>query len=57
MDVVLPVWKAGISGGYLTELVVTGGDTFRETSRRYFVNRGELKITAPIHGAIVLVNK
>jgi alpha-glucosidase len=54
MDVVLPVWKIGISGGSLTELIVTGADTFQETSRRYFVSRGELKITVPIQGAVVL---
>jgi hypothetical protein len=54
-EVTLPVWKVGISGGYVTERIVTGGDTFRETARRYFVNRGELKIVVPIYGAVVLV--
>ncbi|MCL2577555.1 MAG: glycoside hydrolase family 13 protein [Defluviitaleaceae bacterium] len=55
MEVSLPVWKIGISGGYVTERIKTGGDTFRETSRRYFVSRGELKIIVPIYGAMVLV--
>jgi len=55
LEVSLPVWKAGISGGYVTERIKTGGDTFSETGRRYFVSRGELKIVVPMFGAIVLV--
>ncbi|MCL1885040.1 MAG: glycoside hydrolase family 13 protein [Defluviitaleaceae bacterium] len=57
LEVTLPVWKIGISGGYLTEEIVTGGDLVRETSKRYYVARGELKITIPMHGAVVLVEK
>lgn len=56
-EVSLPVWKVGISGGYLTECIATGGDTFRETSKRYFVSRGELKITIHGQGAVVLIGK
>jgi alpha-glucosidase len=55
MDVSLPVWKIGVSGGYLTERIITGGNTFRETTKRYYVSRGELKMTVPINGAVVLV--
>jgi alpha-glucosidase len=55
MEVSLPVWKVGISGGYVTELIKTGGDNFQETTKRYFVSLGELKITVPIFGSVVLV--
>ncbi|MCL2386910.1 MAG: glycoside hydrolase family 13 protein [Defluviitaleaceae bacterium] len=55
MEVTLPVWKIGIANGYMTEIIATGGDNFRETSRRYFVNRGELKATIPMQGAMVFV--
>ncbi|MCL2048214.1 MAG: glycoside hydrolase family 13 protein [Defluviitaleaceae bacterium] len=55
MEVTLPVWKVGISGGYVTERIVTGADTFSETSRRFFVTRGELKIVVPIYGSVVLI--
>ncbi|MCL1862001.1 MAG: alpha amylase C-terminal domain-containing protein, partial [Defluviitaleaceae bacterium] len=54
-EVTLPVWKAGISGGYLTEKISTGDDTFQETSRRYYVSRGELKITLSPQSSVVLV--
>ncbi|MCL2216800.1 MAG: glycoside hydrolase family 13 protein [Defluviitaleaceae bacterium] len=57
MEVTLPVWKIGISGGYLTERFATGGDAFRETSRRYFVSLGEVKLIVPIHGSIVLTGE
>jgi len=53
-EVTLPVWKAGISGGYLTEKISTGQDSFQETSRRYFVSRGELKLTMPPCSSVVL---
>jgi len=55
MEVAIPVWKIGIADGYVTELVQTGGDTFSETARKYFVSRGELKITVPINGSVVLM--
>jgi alpha-glucosidase len=55
MEVSLPVWKIGISGGYVTECISTGGSTFREPAKRYFVSRGELKVIVPIHGSMVLV--
>ncbi|MCL1843425.1 MAG: glycoside hydrolase family 13 protein [Defluviitaleaceae bacterium] len=55
MEVTLPVWKLGISGGYVTEKIITGSDIFRETNRRYFITRGELKITVPMQGTAVLV--
>jgi len=55
MEVMLPVWKSGIANGYLTEHFVTGGDSFFETSRKYFVSRGEVKIIVPIQGSVVLV--
>ncbi|MCL1845542.1 MAG: glycoside hydrolase family 13 protein [Defluviitaleaceae bacterium] len=55
MAVALPVWKTGISGGYITEKIRTGDDTFSELKKSYFVSRGEVKITVPAHGAVVLV--
>ncbi|MCL2224668.1 MAG: glycoside hydrolase family 13 protein [Defluviitaleaceae bacterium] len=55
LDVTLPVWKIGISDGELTERMQTGGNTFRQTAKRYPVSNGELKITVPILGTVVLV--
>jgi alpha-glucosidase len=55
MEILLPVWKIGMASGCLTEKIVTGADTFRESSKRYYVNRGELKIIVPIYGAVVLI--
>ena len=57
MDVTLPVWKIGVSGGHLIERIKTGGGDFQETAKRYFVSRGELKITVPIYGSVVLVQE
>ncbi|MCL2356907.1 MAG: glycoside hydrolase family 13 protein [Defluviitaleaceae bacterium] len=53
-DVSIPVWKIGVSGGYLTEKIRTGNDEVCETKRSYFVSRGEVKVTVPEYGAIVL---
>jgi len=55
MEVTLPVWKIGIQSGHLTERLSTGGDNFQETSRKHPVNKGEIKIIVPLHGAVVLV--
>ena len=55
MEVVLPIWKIGLYDGYVTECLATGADTFRDTSKKYFVNQGEVKIIVPIQGAVVLV--
>ncbi|MCL2839136.1 MAG: glycoside hydrolase family 13 protein [Defluviitaleaceae bacterium] len=55
MEVVLPVWKIGVSSGCLTERIATGGDNFRETLKKHAVNNGEVKLIVPIQGAIVLV--
>ena len=54
IDISLPVWKVGISNGYVTQLMVTGEDMFQETMRRYHVNKGETKVTVPEYGAIIL---
>jgi len=54
MEVTLPVWKIGISGGQLTERIVTGGDTFRENVRYHDVINGEVSLTVPMYGAVVL---
>ena len=54
VEVDLPVWKICIAGGYLVELITTSDETFRETSRRYPVRQGEVKLMVPAFGAIVL---
>jgi len=55
MEVTLPVWKIGVSKGFLKERLVTGGDAFHETLRKHPVSQGGVKLTVPIHGAVVLV--
>jgi alpha-glucosidase len=55
-DVVLPVWKAGIAGGYLTERLSTGAGGFRENAKKYHANRGEVKRVLPPTSAVVLVS-
>jgi alpha-glucosidase len=53
-DVILPVWRAGLLGGYLQERLATGDSSFRENSKRYHVSKGEVRLTLPPVSAVVL---
>jgi len=54
LEVVLPVWKLGVYGGQLMQLIVTCDDGFHRDSIWYPVSNGELRITVPGFGAVVL---
>ena len=53
-EVVLPVWKFGIIEGQLMQLIVTCDDNFHRDVVWHHVAAGELKLTVPGYGAIVL---
>ena len=54
IEVVLPVWKLGVMGGQMMQLVLTCDDGFHRDNIWHPVCDGELRITAPGHGAVVL---
>jgi len=54
MDVVLPVWKAGLSGGVLTSLITTGNDTFSENAHTYQVHMGDVGLTVGANASMIL---
>ena len=47
VDVMVPVWKTGITHGYLECAISTGGGGFREGGDRAYVSLGELRLTVP----------
>jgi len=54
MDVVLPVWKIGVTDGQFLQLIITCDDGFHRDSIWHQVNQGELRTTVPGFGAVVL---
>jgi len=54
MDVVIPVWKLGVTDGQFLQLIVTCDGGFHRDGIWYTVNGGELRITVPAVGAIIL---
>jgi len=54
IEVVLPVWKLGITKGQLMQLIVTCDDDFHRDIIWHPVVDGELRITVPGFGAMVL---
>jgi len=54
LEVVLPVWKLGVTEGQFLQLIVTCDDGFHRDNIWYGVNQGELGITVPGFGALVL---
>ena len=55
VEVMVPVWKTGVTNGYLTAKVETTGGKFYATERRFKANLGELKLNLEGNSAIVLV--
>jgi len=54
IEVALPVWKLGIVGGQMMQLLVTCDDEFHRDCIWHTVTSGELKLTVPGFGAVVL---
>ncbi|MCL2570881.1 MAG: glycoside hydrolase family 13 protein [Defluviitaleaceae bacterium] len=54
IEVVLPVWKLGVIDGQMMQLIITCDDGFHRDGIWYHVNKGELKITIPGFGAMIL---
>jgi len=54
IEVVLPVWKLGVIGGQLMQLIATYDDAFRTDIIWHPVGDGDLKITVPGFGAVML---
>ena len=54
IEVVLPVWKLGVVGGQLLQLIITCDENFHNDGICHPVIDGELKITVPGYGAVVL---
>jgi len=54
MDVALPVWKLGVIDGQFLQLIITCDDGFHRDSIWHQVNQGDIKITVPGFGAVVL---
>jgi len=54
LDVIIPVWKVGLTEGNLKKLIATGEDSYQEPSERYYVNNGQLKITILPQSAAIL---
>ena len=53
VDVVVPVWKLGITHGYLTCLISTGKGAFAETNEQAYVSLGELRVTVEGQSSMV----
>jgi alpha-glucosidase len=53
-SVELPVWKAGISGGSITQVLATYDNYVHRLALRHPVENGTAKITVPAQGAIIL---
>jgi len=54
IEVILPVWKLGVTKGQLMQLIVTCDENFHRDVIWHPVVNGELKITVPGFGAMVL---
>jgi len=54
VEVVLPVWKLGVTKGQLMQLIVTCDDGFHRDIIWHLVVDGELRLTVPGFGAMVL---
>ncbi|MCL2527251.1 MAG: glycoside hydrolase family 13 protein [Defluviitaleaceae bacterium] len=54
IEVVLPVWKLGVINGHMMRLILTCNGGFTCDSTCYQVDEGDVKITVPGYGAVVL---
>jgi alpha-glucosidase len=54
LSVQLPVWKIGISEGYLTQLLATHDNYLHRLALRHPVVNGFIRLAVPAQGAIVM---
>ncbi|MCL2604279.1 MAG: alpha amylase N-terminal ig-like domain-containing protein [Defluviitaleaceae bacterium] len=50
----LPVWKAGVGGGYITSILATHDHYLNRLPLRHPVTDGFAKLAVPAHGAVIL---
>ncbi|MCL2501318.1 MAG: glycoside hydrolase family 13 protein [Defluviitaleaceae bacterium] len=50
----LPVWKAGINGGYITNILATHDEYLNRLAMRHPVTDGYVSLTVPAYGAVIL---
>jgi hypothetical protein len=54
LTVLLPVWKAGIDKGYVTQLLSTHDNYLHRLALRHPVTNGFAQLVVPAQGAVVL---
>ena len=57
VDVVVPVWKLGITHGYLTCVISTGKGGYEETNEQAYVSLGELRVSVPGFSSMVFYGR
>jgi alpha-glucosidase len=54
VTVQLPVWKVGVSAGYITQIIATHDGYLNRLALRHRVEGGYASVTVPAHGAIIM---